>query len=405
MNYETSSMRILIYCHDIFGLGHLSRSLAIAHGLTDHYPQASVLILTGSPVAGNFRFGDRVDFIRIPGVVRPIGKEFEPRKLQIGIKEVFAIRSALIEQTADKFDPHLFLVDTKPTGLDDEILPALELLRKKGCKLVLGLRDIMDGVQALSSEWNALGVIPLLENVYDQIWVYGLKEYHDTLQGLDLPDHIMDKVVYTGYFRRQLPLEGETGEPATHLPGAPCIIASPGGGGDGDGLIDWVIKAYEFDPDLQVNALLVFGPFMPEEMRRKFHSRVINLDRVKAITFDSGFANLLADAIGVVSMGGYNSFCEIMSFGKNAIIVPRRAPKLEQQIRAQRAEELGLVRMLIDDEKRDPAMMADAIRILANLKPPSELPLEGMLDGLDTMTGLVGRILNLRLNDNPVGAN
>ena len=405
MNHETSPMRILIYCHDIFGLGHLSRSLAIAHGITNHYPQASVLILTGSPVAGNFRFGDRVEFIRIPGVVRPVGKNFEPRKLQIGIKEVFAIRSALIEQTAEKFDPHLFLVDTKPTGLDDEILPALELLRKKGCKLILGLRDIMDGSQALSSEWNALGVIPLLEDVYDQIWVYGLKEYHDTLQGLDLPPHIMDKVVYTGYFRRQLPLEGEIGEPATQLPAGPYIVASPGGGGDGDGLIDWVIKAYESDPDLHVNALLVFGPFMPEEMQRRFHSRVINLERVKAITFDSGFATLLDGAIGVVSMGGYNSFCEILSFGKNAIIVPRRAPKLEQEIRGQRAEELGLVRMLIDDEKRDPAMMADAIRNLASLKPPSELPLEGMLDGLGAMNDLVGEIFQSRLNDNPVGAN
>ena len=43
-------------------------------------------------------------------------------------------------------------------------------------------------------------------------------------------------------------------------------------------------------------------------------------------------------------MGGYNTFCEILSFDKRALIVPRTAPRMEQIIRASpRAEELGLV--------------------------------------------------------------
>ncbi len=42
----------------------------------------------------------------------------------------------------------------------------------------------------------------------------------------------------------------------------------------------------------------------------------------------------MARAIGVVAMGGYNTFCEILSFDKRAIIVPRTAPRMEQYIRA-----------------------------------------------------------------------
>ena len=38
----------------------------------------------------------------------------------------------------------------------------------------------------------------------------------------------------------------------------------------------------------------------------------------------------MARAIGVVAMGGYNTFCEILSFDKRAIIVPRTAPRMEQ---------------------------------------------------------------------------
>ena len=41
--------------------------------------------------------------------------------------------------------------------------------------------------------------------------------------------------------------------------------------------------------------------------------------------------------VGVVAMGGYNTFCEILSFGKPALIVPRTAPRQEQYLRAERA--------------------------------------------------------------------
>ena len=57
-------------------------------------------------------------------------------------------------------------------------------------------------------------------------------------------------------------------------------------------------------------------------------------------------------------MGGYNTFCEILSFGKPALLVPRTTPRLEQYLRAERAQALGLVRMLANDGVRDPALMA-----------------------------------------------
>ena len=62
--------RILIYSHDSFGLGHLRRCRAIAHAIVDRYKGVSVLILSGSPIIGSFDFLPRVDFVRIPGVVK-----------------------------------------------------------------------------------------------------------------------------------------------------------------------------------------------------------------------------------------------------------------------------------------------------------------------------------------------
>jgi predicted glycosyltransferase len=85
-------------------------------------------------------------------------------------------------------------------------------------------------------------------------------------------------------------------------------------------------------------------------------------------------------------MGGYNTFCEVLSFDKRAVIVPRTVPRLEQWIRASRAEELGLVRML--DETRDgmtPEAMIAAIRQLPEQRRPSEAGADGLLDGLEVV--------------------
>jgi predicted glycosyltransferase len=83
-------------------------------------------------------------------------------------------------------------------------------------------------------------------------------------------------------------------------------------------------------------------------------------------------------------MGGYNTFCEILSFDKRALIVPRTRPRLEQHIRAVHAERLGLVRMLSDmDQPRTPERMAAALRTLATQPRPSEVVIPGLLNGLD----------------------
>lgn len=96
-------------------------------------------------------------------------------------------------------------------------------------------------------------------------------------------------------------------------------------------------------------------------------------------------------------MGGYNTFCEVLSFDKPAVIVPRTKPRLEQYIRAHRAEELGLVRVL--DEYRDGLTvdaMIQAIRALPDQPKPSEAFVPGLLDGLDFVSGRALDLLGLQ---------
>src|SRR3546814_3266443 len=102
--------------------------------------------------------------------------------------------------------------------------------------------------------------------------------------------------------------------------------------------------------------------------------------------------HLVQNAVGVIAMGGYNTFCEILSLNKRALIVPRTAPRMEQFIRASRAQELGLVRMLQDDGSYDPRVMAQALRELPKQPLPSGVVVPGLSEGLDTVNRLADQI-------------
>jgi len=95
----------------------------------------------------------------------------------------------------------------------------------------------------------------------------------------------------------------------------------------------------------------------------------------------------------VVCMGGYNTFCEVLSFDKRALVIPRTVPRKEQYIRAARAQELGLARMLIDDGLRDPRTMATALRNLPQQALPSGAVVPGLLDGRSNVVKLADKWL------------
>lgn len=388
MKIENTGPRVLIYSHDTMGLGHLRRCRTIAHSLVGCFPDMSVLILSGSPIIGSFDFRARVDFVRIPGVIKLRNGEYTSLNLGIGFDQTLYMRAQIIEHTAKTFAPDLFIVDKEPLGLRGEVTDTLKMLKARGTRLVLGLRDVMDEPRSLAPEWQRKNVMPALNNLYDDVWVYGLPQICDPLEGIDVPAKVRRKMVYTGYLRRSVP-ERQPTRPLPEIVDRPYILVTTGGGGDGDGLIEWVLRAYETDQRMLYPALLVLGPFMQPERQAEFMSRAARLSNVEAITFDAQMEELEANAVGVVAMGGYNTFCEILSLDKRALIVPRTVPRLEQLIRARRGEELGLVRMLEDDGKLEPEVMAKALRELPYQNRPSDVVVPGLLEGLDNVNKLV----------------
>ncbi|WP_415404324.1 glycosyltransferase family protein [Tateyamaria sp. SN3-11] len=373
--------RVVLYSHDTFGLGHLRRSRALASALTQSGTVGSAIILTGSPVAGRFTFPRAVDHVRLPGVKKLADGSYVSQNSGMDIEATTALRTGLIESTVSQYDPDLLIVDKEPTGFRGELLPTLEKLNQSGrTRIVLGLRDVLDEPEVLAAEWARKGAVEAAEAFYDEMWVYGVKSVYDPTSGLPLSDAARARTVWTGYLRRAII------DPA-EVPDTPYILITPGGGGDGEAMVDLVLQAYERDKDLSPHAVLVYGPFLSGDTRDAFETRVAALEgRVTATGFDSRIESLFAEAQGVICMGGYNTFCELLSFDQRAVIVPRTKPRLEQWIRANRAEELGLVRNL--DQFRDgltPEAMIAAIRGLPHQQRPSQAGADGLLDGLDVV--------------------
>jgi predicted glycosyltransferase len=192
-------------------------------------------------------------------------------------------------------------------------------------------------------------------------------------------------MIYTGLSAAR----GAASERPSRRRSAPYVLVTVGGGDDGMAVLDWVLTAYEYDRRIPLGAVIVTGPFMAPEQQRHFRERAERLKRIEVLTFDAHLELLMERAVGVVAMAGYNTFCEILSLDKRAILVPRVLPRREQVMRARRAASLELAHMLDPEGPHDPQIMTTALRNLLEQPAPSERNAEQMLNGLSVITDLV----------------
>ncbi|HAA03447.1 MAG TPA: glycosyltransferase [Syntrophobacteraceae bacterium] len=330
--------KILMYSHDTYGLGHIRRTLAIARSLRKQ--PANILILTGSPLVGRFNIPSRIDFVRIPGMIKVTNDQYLPLSIRLNSAEVLEIRKNIIMATARSFRPDFFIVDKAPLGLKREIQETLHWLKTDlpSCKSVLGLRDIMDTAATTITDWRDKGIYEAMEELYHEIWVYGCRAFYDPVVEYRIPPEVASKVHFTGYIPRQIPSPEEVRSVRTELgigEHDKVLLLTTGGGGDGYPVLNTFLQALEQNPlPVNLRVVVVTGPFIssrhfPEVARRCRQSGFIPLK------FHRYMEALIGVAHVVVSMGGYNTVCEIISQRKPFLIVPRTVPREEQLIRAQ----------------------------------------------------------------------
>ncbi|MEO0809216.1 MAG: glycosyltransferase [Pseudomonadota bacterium] len=386
-------IRVLMYSHDTFGLGHLRRCREIAHALVEQFKGLHVLIVSGSSIAGAFDFRARVDFIKIPSVIKLYNGEYTSLSKHIDLSDTLAMRRSIIEHAAAHFRPDIFIVDKEPRGLRGELEPTLPVLRNQGCHIVLGLREVLDEPEVVRHEWEKHNALTWVKRYFDSIWVYGSEDFYHPLGGIELPEEVEKRIQYVGFLGRRISRLKKSS--LQHLPES-FILATAGGGGDGSQLMSQILTAREVDRKLTYPLVMLLGPFMSSRDRNEINYRARCLDDVYVFDFDNQIENIMSKATAVVGMGGYNTFCEIMSFNKRMLIIPRTRPRREQLIRAQRAADFGLLDILNPDQASDPHRMAIALRKLPFRKRPSECDYKIDMDGLQRVGKIVGRIIRRR---------
>ena len=390
MTTRLRDARVLLYSHDTFGLGHLRRCRAIAHALVEAYSGLQVLIISGAPIAGAFDYRARVDFVKVPSVIKLRNGEYTSLAEHVDLSDTLKMRRAMILETARSFAPDVFIVDKEPMGLQGEIEDTLAYLKAQGTRLVLGLREVMDSPRLLAAEWRRKKLMPRIREYFDDIWVYGPRGFYDPLEGISIPQDVRDRMRYVGFLKRNsYGLAPPAGD-------APYILVTPGGGGDGYDMIHAVIAAYCKHPDLPCRAVVVMGPYMPAEQRNELTEMARCNPKLEVMDFSPRMEDLMAHAKAVICMSGYNTWREVLSFDKPTLIMPRTEPREEQLIRARRATELNAATMLMPDEARDPDLVAQKIRALETQLPPSVGYPHPDLDGLDNIIRILGDWLDTK---------
>lgn len=332
--------KILMYSHDTYGLGHIRRSLAIARSIRKS--PANILILTGSHLVGRFDIAKRVDFVRIPGMIKVTNEQYLPQSMRLEATEVLEIRKSLIQATAKAFKPDFFIVDKAPLGLKREVVDTLQWLKEDfpHCKSILGLRDIMDSAESTIEDWEGKDIYDAMAQLYGEIWVYGCQEFYDAIKEYRIPAHVASKVHFTGYIPRHVPSTDEIRATRKDLgikDEERLILVTTGGGGDGHPVVDTVLAAFDQDQGgvpKHTRVVVVTGPFMSRKHYREVAKKCRALGII-CLKFHRFMEGLIGASQAVVSMGGYNTVCEIISQRKPFLIVPRTVPREEQLIRAQ----------------------------------------------------------------------
>jgi predicted glycosyltransferase len=176
-----------------------------------------------------------------------------------------------------------------------------------------------------------------------------------------LPAAVAARTSFCGYIRRDDPIT-----PVDDIlqqiglgTNDPLVLVTAGGGGDGMPLLEAYVRALRLAPT-HWTSLIVTGPFMPGAQRAELEKLCNGLPSVITRPFERDVPSLMHAANFVVTMGGYNSLCEVTGSGTRALVIPRTSPRTEQFLRARAFAQLGLVDLQLP-EHTTAANLRDAV--------------------------------------------
>lgn len=354
-------MEVFIVSQHSVGVGHLSRSTALAQALVEQTGCKVTLFSGGKSVPG-YAPPAGVRFIQLPAVERAeIGTmKFAVVGAGCSMEAIAAKRSSVLVEYFHKLRPAVIILEHYPfvperyAGCLDVFLETVNT-DQPDTVVISSVRSMPMGLTNTTAEEvnQALRIRfdHVLHHADPRVFpVNNLGSYVQTALS-SIP------VTQTGFVRR--PISANVGGECSGL------LLTVGGGRDGCSLLlEWIEAAKSACDDAVFPLRVVCGPLMPAEDRKLIRSQasedVMVYEHVPDVT------PLMLRSRAVVSMGGYNTINEAVSIEKPLLAFPR-ASSPEQTFQVQKYADKQL--LLSGAPARSRSDIAQLMRELLVFKP------------------------------------
>ncbi len=331
---------ILIFVQHLWGIGHVSRSFAIAGACTE--AGARVCVVLGGPPTG-LPVPEGVETVQLPPI-RAADETYRALIDETGQPAsqcLWAARRDRLLTTLDVFRPSHVITEHFPFGRRKQRPEFMALIDRARSmdprpRIIASVRDI---VEDPGDARRRAAQIALAACFFDAILVHGDPRLIRLEESLPHIQAIRGRLIYTGYVHRPAP------PPAAQRRG---IIVSAGGGRDAAPLIEAVLELHRRGLAGPEPWTLVTGPAAPLPPMDIVSPTLTILPQAPDLP-----ARLARAALSI-SRAGYNTVAEGLATGVPMILIPRtdQGEEREQTLRAEALSARGLAAILEERSRR-----------------------------------------------------
>lgn len=377
---------LLFYCQHSLGIGHLTRSFALAAALAQRF---RVVFLNGGRLPPGVPVPEGIERIDLPPLGMDDGHTVVSRDGALDVEAARARRRALIDAAVRRVRPAVLLVELFPFGrkkFAGEILPMIRAARRQtgGPALVAcSLRDILVDARPDQAHHDERARW-MTDRWFDAVLVHsdaGFARLHDSFhprRALRTP------VFHTGYV---VPAR----ERDDGVPRGEHLLVSAGGGIVGEDLFRTALAARERLAE-PLPLRIVAGPFLPEPAWHALRSRCAGVAGVTLLRHVGDMVEEMRAARASLSQCGYNTALDLVVSGVPALVAPyETATENEQRSRAEKLASLGALQCL-PPGALEPASLARALEALLRFTPrPAALALDGAQRSAEILASLLAQ--------------
>mgnify|MGYP003126620946 FL=1 len=358
-----SEPRILFYCHNLFGLGHIRRSTRIAEACASR--GARCQIVTGCRRLDALKWDDRLELKRLPalemGPDQQLHEAGYPDRTNVMVE-----RAEEICRVCREFSPDILVVDYLPGGLGGELLPlgAKGSPLESSCQVILGVPYTKRISRPQSRPKN-----PRIRRWMDRftgVIAYTDPRWEDPLKPLE-PGGLPQLQFYSGFI---------TGEPAKTDPSSREVVVLAGGGREAIVMAPLVRRSLgPLVRNGDITLRCVVGPLGELEA----------VD-IATIVPTGSVEEAVSGARVIVARCGYNSSYTLLRAEAPVVFLPQISPCFEQLDRADGLKKIDRVAVVREDSEDAEAELSSAVAE-AMRQPHGARKLPFTLDGAERAAG------------------